>query len=165
MYPMWFFMSHHSPCVKCLSSCFISGQVYLSAWLGTSVFGLQHRGNFCQFTVYPCLCWPGNFRASESTIPTNLMVTPFRPDIVIHNTGTSSLMLFELTCPLDIVLIILDKLAKQNWVPLNTIRTRAARYHQLLWDPWDQCARTLSSIFNCKHLQCSPFCLYRLVHH
>ena len=25
------FMSHHSPCVECLSSCFISGQVYLSA--------------------------------------------------------------------------------------------------------------------------------------
>jgi len=29
------------------------------------------------------------------------MVTPYRPDIVIHNTATSSLMLFELTCPLD----------------------------------------------------------------
>ena len=45
-----------------------------------------------------------NFRASgspPSTIPTDLMVTPYRPDIVIHNTATSSLMLFELTCPLD----------------------------------------------------------------
>ena len=45
-----------------------------------------------------------NLRASESplsTIPTRVMVTPFRPDIVIHNTIASGLLLFELTCPLD----------------------------------------------------------------
>ena len=30
-----------------------------------------------------------------------MMVTPFKPDIVIHNTIASSLLLFELTCPLD----------------------------------------------------------------
>ena len=45
-----------------------------------------------------------NLQASESppsTIPPNVIVTPFRPDIVIHNTITSSLLLFELTCPLD----------------------------------------------------------------
>ena len=45
-----------------------------------------------------------NLRASESplsTIPTGMMVTPFRPDVVIHNTIASSLLLFELTCPLD----------------------------------------------------------------
>ena len=44
-----------------------------------------------------------NFRANEpppSLIPTNVIVTPFRPDIVIHNTITSSLQLLELTCPL-----------------------------------------------------------------
>ena len=43
-------------------------------------------------------------RASESppaTIPANVLVTPFRLDIVIHNTITSSSTLFELTCPLD----------------------------------------------------------------
>ena len=34
-------------------------------------------------------------------IPTTVMVTPFRPDIVVHNTITSSLLLFELTCILD----------------------------------------------------------------
>ena len=45
-----------------------------------------------------------NLRASESplsTIPTGVTATPFRLDIVIHNTITSSLLLFELTCPLD----------------------------------------------------------------
>ena len=45
-----------------------------------------------------------NLQASESplsTIPTGVMVTPFRPDIVIHNTIASSLLLFELMCPLD----------------------------------------------------------------
>jgi len=32
MYPMWFSMSHHSPCVECLpSSCFVTGQIYLLA--------------------------------------------------------------------------------------------------------------------------------------
>jgi len=43
-------------------------------------------------------------RASDSplaTIPTTVMVTPYRPDIVIYNTINSSLLLFELTCPLD----------------------------------------------------------------
>ena len=45
-----------------------------------------------------------NLRASESplaTIPTAVMVTPYRPDIVIYNTINSSLLLVELTCPLD----------------------------------------------------------------
>ena len=37
----------------------------------------------------------------QSAIPPNVMVIPFRPDIVIYNTTTSSLQLFELTCPLD----------------------------------------------------------------
>ena len=29
------------------------------------------------------------------------MVTAYRPDIVIHNTDTSTVALLELTCPLD----------------------------------------------------------------
>ena len=38
----------------------------------------------------------------DSSRPTTAHVlTPFRPDIVIHNTATSTLRLFELTCPLD----------------------------------------------------------------
>ena len=46
-----------------------------------------------------------NLRASESppaTIPSAVMVTPYQPDIVIHNTATSSIVLLELTCPLDL---------------------------------------------------------------
>jgi len=57
-----------------------------------------------QFAIYLYLCDLPNLQASESppsTIPPNVMVTPFRPDIAIHNTITSSLLLFELTCPLD----------------------------------------------------------------
>jgi len=46
----------HCPCVKCLSNCFISRQIYLLAWFGTSAIGLWHYWNFCQFTIYPCLC-------------------------------------------------------------------------------------------------------------
>ena len=45
-----------------------------------------------------------NFRSCESppaTLPTSIMVTPYRPDIVIHNTDTSTVALLELTCPLD----------------------------------------------------------------
>ena len=43
-------------------------------------------------------------RASESpqgTIPSLLMVTSYRPDIVIHNVTSNSVALLELTCPLD----------------------------------------------------------------
>ena len=45
-----------------------------------------------------------SLRASESppaTIPSAVMVTPYRPDVVIHNTATSSIALLKLTCPLD----------------------------------------------------------------
>ena len=45
-----------------------------------------------------------SLRASESppaTIPLAVMVTPYRPDVVIHNTATSSIVMLELTCPLD----------------------------------------------------------------
>ena len=30
------------------------------------------------------------------------MVTPYQPDVVIHNTATSSIVLLELTCPLGL---------------------------------------------------------------
>ena len=30
-----------------------------------------------------------------------MMVTPYRPDLVVHNTSTNSIALLELTCPLD----------------------------------------------------------------
>jgi len=46
---------------------------------------------------------PG-LRASESphgTIPSSLMITPYRPDIVIYNESCNTVALLELTCPLD----------------------------------------------------------------
>ena len=46
---------------------------------------------------------PG-MRASESpqeTVPSSLMVTSYRPDIVIHNVINNTVALLELTCPLD----------------------------------------------------------------
>ena len=45
-----------------------------------------------------------SLQASESppaTIPSAKMVTPYRPDVVIHNTATSLIALLGLTCPLD----------------------------------------------------------------
>ena len=46
---------------------------------------------------------PG-LRASEgpkATIPSNLLITSYRPDIVVYNSETSSVALLEQTCPLD----------------------------------------------------------------
>ena len=35
------------------------------------------------------------------TIPSNLLITSYRPDIVVYNSEASSVALLELTCPLD----------------------------------------------------------------
>ena len=54
-------------------------------------------------TIHVYADLPG-MRASEappSTIPTSLMVTPYRPDIVLYSEITHTVVLFELTCPLD----------------------------------------------------------------
>ena len=48
---------------------------------------------------------PG-LRASDSpqaTIPPSLLITPYCPDIMIHNQRSNSVALLELTCPLDSV--------------------------------------------------------------
>ena len=37
----------------------------------------------------------------QAIIPPSLIVTPYRPDIVIHNESTNTVVLLELTCPLD----------------------------------------------------------------
>ncbi|XP_065884075.1 uncharacterized protein [Dysidea avara] len=45
-----------------------------------------------------------NFHADnspQSTIPMSLLITSYRPDIVIYNSQSSSITLLELTCPLD----------------------------------------------------------------
>jgi len=39
--------------------------------------------------------------APQTTIPADVLVTPYRPDIVIFNTKCQSICLLELTCPLD----------------------------------------------------------------
>ncbi|XP_065883967.1 uncharacterized protein [Dysidea avara] len=67
-----------------------------------------------------------NLRASESppsTLPPNVIVTPFRPDIVIHNTVTSSILLFELTCPLD---------SAHHLEQARSRKQNKAEYHQIL---------------------------------
>jgi len=43
-------------------------------------------------------------RASNSplvTVPPSIFITPYRPDIVIHNKASDAVALLELTCPLD----------------------------------------------------------------
>ena len=39
----------------------------------------------------------------QATIPPSLLITPYRPDIVIRNQRSNSVALLELTCPLDSV--------------------------------------------------------------
>ena len=44
--------------------------------------------------------------ASDSppaTIPPSLLTTPYHPDIILYNEGNNSIVLLELTCPLDSV--------------------------------------------------------------
>jgi len=56
-----------------------------------------------QCTVYVDL--PGG-RASDcpqATVPPSMLITPSRPDIVIHNRGTNAVAILELTCPLESV--------------------------------------------------------------
>ena len=56
-------------------------------------------------TIHVYADLPG-MRASESpqgTIPPSLIVTPYRPDIVIYNETSDSVAFLELTCPLDSV--------------------------------------------------------------
>ena len=38
---------------------------------------------------------------TPATVPTDVMVTAYHPDIVIYNSNTSAVALLELTCPLD----------------------------------------------------------------
>ena len=39
--------------------------------------------------------------APPETIPSNVLVTPYRPDVVIYNRNSASMGIIELTCPLD----------------------------------------------------------------
>ena len=39
--------------------------------------------------------------APQATIPTSILITPYRPDIVVYNSQVHSVAMLELTCPLD----------------------------------------------------------------
>ena len=69
----------------------------------TAVFGIPISQFFQKSIIYSNLCWPVKFTSESppATIPPAMMVTPYRPDLVVHNTSTNSIALLELTCPLD----------------------------------------------------------------
>ena len=58
--------------------------------------------NYSYTHVYADL--PG-FKANEgpqTMAPSDLLITPYRPDVVVHNSEASNVaLLLELTCPLD----------------------------------------------------------------
>jgi len=41
--------------------------------------------------------------APQATIPTSILITPYRPDIVVYNSQVHCVAMLELTCPLDSV--------------------------------------------------------------
>ena len=41
--------------------------------------------------------------APQATIPTSILVTPYRPDIVVYNLQVHTVAMLELTCPEDSV--------------------------------------------------------------
>jgi len=41
--------------------------------------------------------------APQATIPASILITPYRPDIVVYNSQVHCVAMFELTCPLDSV--------------------------------------------------------------
>jgi len=62
---------------------------------------LMHFDGSSMILLYADL--PG-MRASDcpqATIPPSLLITSYRPDIVIYNKGNNSIAMLELTCPLD----------------------------------------------------------------
>ena len=62
-------------------------------------------------------------RASEAPIPSTLLITPYRPDIIVYNSGKPSVALLELTCPLD---------SEHNIQSVRSRKQNKAEYHQLL---------------------------------
>ena len=53
------------------------------------------------FRVYADL---NGFRFNQSpqeTIPSTVMITPYRPDLILYNSRSSLMDIIELTCPLD----------------------------------------------------------------
>ena len=111
---------------------------------------------YCSYTAQPnAICvsadLPG-IRASKSplsiycSIPSLLMVTPYRPDIVLYSEMNCTVALFELTCPLD---------SFQHLESARDHKPSKEEYLQILskldqlsiWYYWDQCSGTLFTIF------------------
>jgi len=65
--------------------------------------------------------WAGE--APQSTIPSTLLIKPYRPDIVIYNSDKPSVALLELTCPLD---------SEYNIQSARSKKLNKPDYHQLL---------------------------------
>ena len=58
---------------------------------------------FCWEKIW-CQFWSsGSFWHQNWSIPPSLLITAYRPDIVIYNQINNSVALLELTCPLDSV--------------------------------------------------------------
>jgi len=61
--------------------------------------------------------------APQATIPSTLLITPYRPDIVVYNSDVPSIALLELTCPLD---------SEHNIESARSRKQNKVEYHQLL---------------------------------
>ena len=61
--------------------------------------------------------------APQATILSTLLITPYRPDIIVYNSGKPSVALLELTCPLD---------SEHNFQSARSRKQNKAEYHQLL---------------------------------
>ena len=61
--------------------------------------------------------------APQATIPSTVLITPYRPDIVVYNSGKPSVALLELTCPLD---------SEHNIQSARSRKQNKVEYHQLL---------------------------------
>ena len=59
----------------------------------------------------------------QATIPSTLLTTPYRPDIVVYNSDKPSVALVELTCPLD---------SEHNIHSARSIKQNNAKYYQPL---------------------------------
>ena len=61
--------------------------------------------------------------APQATILSTLLITPYRPDIVVYNSGKPSVALLELTCPLD---------SEHNIQSARSRKQNKIEYHRLL---------------------------------
>jgi len=83
----------------------------------------------------------------QETVPPTILVTSYRPDIVLCN-GSNKVALLELTCLLDSVEHL--KSARQHWeerVSRVAIRIWSLRNSLFLWYNWTKCFRPLLTRF------------------